>query len=277
MEYTKKNRIGDAGEYYFAYYVTQELRWPCRLLDVDLGIDAQIEVLDEQQQVTGKFVLAQVKTTSNGVRSVSIKKKHFEYWGSIKEPVILVFIDIDSQDVFYKAMTKSYIDLALNRLTGDSLSIKFTSSDILDSSCNPALRKLSLLEPINLYKKQHKEIEILLDTLTNIINCKSSDCTGDCFCELNSRYDFALGLVESIVEDTREIQCEIYEIDKHVFKHQDIYDDIKSLNDQMKQRYVFVQTKVEELVDITGAAKEPYGIEYNIGELDLNELDLDEL
>ncbi|WP_411060582.1 DUF4365 domain-containing protein [Vibrio chagasii] len=272
MEYTRKNRVGDAGEYCFAYHVTQELRWPCRLLDVDLGIDAQIEVLGEQQKVTGKFLLAQVKTTSNGARAVSIKKKHFEYWGTIKEPVILVLIDIDSQDVFYKAMTKSYIDSALNKLTGDSLSIKFTSSDILDSSCRSDLRKLSLAEPINLYKKQHKKIEHLQDELTSIINCKSRDCVDDCLCELQSRDDFELGLVESIVDDIREIRDRIYEIDKHVFKHQDIYDEIKSIDEQMRERYVLIQAKVEELVDITEAAKEPYGIEYTTGELELNEL-----
>lgn len=272
MEYTEKNRIGDAGEYYFAYHVTQKLGWPCRLLDVDLGIDAQIEVLDEKQQVTGKFILAQVKTTSNGVCSVSIKKKHFEYWSSIKEPVILVFIDINSHNVFYKPMTKSYIDSALNMLTGDSLLIKFDSSDTLDSSCCPTLRKLSLLEPINFYKKHHYEIEILLDALSDIINCKSTCCSDDCFCELKSRHDFELTLIKSIVDGTRQIRDEIHEINKHVFKHQDIYDDIKDLDEKMKQHYAFIKTKVDELVDITEAAKGPYGIEYNKGELELDAL-----
>lgn len=60
-----------------------------------MGIDAQIEVLDDQHQVTGKFVLAQVKATSNGTKTVPIKKKHCTYWKSIKEPVILVFVDVD--------------------------------------------------------------------------------------------------------------------------------------------------------------------------------------
>ncbi|MDO6707962.1 DUF4365 domain-containing protein [Photobacterium sp. 1_MG-2023] len=272
MEYTRKNRVGDAGEYYFAYHVTQELRWPCRLLDVDLGIDAQIEVLDEQQRVTGKFVLAQVKTTSNGARSVSIKKKHFEYWGAIKEPVILVFVDLDSQDVFYKAMTKSYIDAALNKLIGDSLSIKFDSSDTLDLSSGSALRKLSLVDPINIYIKKYKEIEISLDKLDNIINCRSNDCACDCLCELKSRDDFELGLVESIVDDIRKIRDKIYEIEKHVFKHQDIHDEIKPLDKEVKKRYALAQIKVEDLVKITDAAEQPYGIEYTIGELELDEL-----
>ncbi|EPW6854218.1 DUF4365 domain-containing protein [Vibrio parahaemolyticus] len=270
MEYTKRNRVGDAGEYYFAYHITQNLKWPCRLLDVDLGIDAQIEVLDDQHRVTGKFVLAQVKATSNGTRSVPIKKKHFTYWKSIKEPVILVFVDVDSKDVFYKAMTKTYIKSSLKKLSGQSLSVNFDSSDVLDASSIPDLRKLSLLEPINLYEKQHKKIVKLIDNLNDLIICKSTRCHDDCFCELQSRDDFDLDLVESIVNDAREIRDQIYEIEKHLFKHQDIYNDIQIMDSQMKQSYAAVQAKVEELVDTTGAAEGPYAMEYSAGELELN-------
>ncbi|MCI5162057.1 MAG: hypothetical protein D3917_08545 [Candidatus Electrothrix sp. AX5] len=53
LKYTKKKAIGDAGEYFFAYTVATILGWPCRLLDIDIGIDAQVEILDGDQNSTG--------------------------------------------------------------------------------------------------------------------------------------------------------------------------------------------------------------------------------
>src|SRR5690242_4709435 len=64
MKYSGKTASGDAGEFFFAYQVASVLGWPCRLFDIDIGIDAQVEVLDEDGKSAGNFVAFQVKTTS---------------------------------------------------------------------------------------------------------------------------------------------------------------------------------------------------------------------
>ncbi|MDW9232039.1 hypothetical protein C7S15_5639 [Burkholderia cepacia] len=64
MLYTLKKASGDAGEYFFAYKIASVLKWPCRLTGIDIGIDAQVEVMDDNQLSTGQFVAFQVKATS---------------------------------------------------------------------------------------------------------------------------------------------------------------------------------------------------------------------
>lgn len=63
MYYAKENRNGDIGEYYFAYWITQTFGWPCRLLDIDIGLDAQIEICDESDKALGQFIAVQIKST----------------------------------------------------------------------------------------------------------------------------------------------------------------------------------------------------------------------
>lgn len=46
-KYTAKNISGDAGAYLIAYTATHRLGWPCRILGIDIGVDAELEVLDQ--------------------------------------------------------------------------------------------------------------------------------------------------------------------------------------------------------------------------------------
>lgn len=38
MKYPKKTANGDAGEFFFAYKIASVLKWPCRLLDIDIKL-----------------------------------------------------------------------------------------------------------------------------------------------------------------------------------------------------------------------------------------------
>ena len=87
-----KNAVGDAGEFFFAYRVSSELRWPCRLIDIDIGIDAQIEILDSDLRSTGKFVAVQVKATEVGRRIWRVSRRHIKYWNSISVPVFVALV-----------------------------------------------------------------------------------------------------------------------------------------------------------------------------------------
>jgi hypothetical protein len=64
MKYALRTANGDAGEFFFAYKIASVLKWPCRLFDIDIGIDAQVEIVDEDDETsTGRFVAFQVKAT----------------------------------------------------------------------------------------------------------------------------------------------------------------------------------------------------------------------
>ncbi|MGQ5675295.1 DUF4365 domain-containing protein, partial [Lacticaseibacillus paracasei] len=61
MEYPKKSVNGDAGEYLVAYTITKLFGWPCRLFGVDIGVDAELEILDDEARSTGDVIKIQVK------------------------------------------------------------------------------------------------------------------------------------------------------------------------------------------------------------------------
>ncbi|EOG4047563.1 hypothetical protein ACLBYQ_004938, partial [Salmonella enterica] len=59
MTYPKTSAEGHAGEYLFAYWISRYFKWPCRLLDIDMGLDAQVEIY-ENELSTGMFIGVQV-------------------------------------------------------------------------------------------------------------------------------------------------------------------------------------------------------------------------
>lgn len=101
MKYNEDNATGDAGEYLFAYTVSNILEWPCRLLDIDIGIDAQIEILDDNRNSMGQFIAVQVKSTRDKEKfSTSVERKHIEYWSELEVPVLIVFVNLSKKKVY---------------------------------------------------------------------------------------------------------------------------------------------------------------------------------
>ncbi len=61
MIYPKSSAYGHAGEYLFAYWISRYFGWPCRLLSVDMGIDAQVEMFADDTKSTGLLFLFRLK------------------------------------------------------------------------------------------------------------------------------------------------------------------------------------------------------------------------
>lgn len=104
---------GWSGEYYFAYWVVSNFKWACRLLDIDIGIDAQVEVFDKEFS-TGDFFAVQIKSTVSDSPNISLYLSDFNYWNQIDGVVILVSIvlgDGASNPVIYcKIMNKNEVE-----------------------------------------------------------------------------------------------------------------------------------------------------------------------
>lgn len=169
MQYAESNVTGDAGEYYFAYFITRTLGWPCRLLDIDIGIDAQIEILDDESHSTGQFLAVQIKGTRDGDKlSLDVAKKHVKYWLSIDIPVLLALVNVDSQAVYVKSIRVNGID-PLPNTKGQNYKFWFNESDLLSVSRINELRFLA-------YAPEVRSIEELLRS----VRSKCSEIIEDC-------------------------------------------------------------------------------------------------
>ncbi len=125
MNYNSEKVTGDAGEHYFAYWIINNFNYPCRLLDKDLGIDAKIEIVDADQNTTGEFIFVQIKSSDTDPVKHNIKLRHLLYWESISIPVILVGIDLSTDDIYWlhineENVLEKYKKRALNNKDNDT-------------------------------------------------------------------------------------------------------------------------------------------------------------
>jgi hypothetical protein len=107
MKYTLKAASGDAGEYFFAYQIAHVLKWPCRLLDIDIGIDAQVEVLDKDRISSGRFIAVQVKARlDDGPSYRYVSEAQLAYWLELDVPVFVVLVNLTDQAMYLHRISK---------------------------------------------------------------------------------------------------------------------------------------------------------------------------
>ena len=112
-QYSKPKAIGNAGAFKFAELITRMFQWPVRLLDesTDLGVDAEIEVCDDNGCSTGRLIKAQIKSTgfNPGVNRSEyyLNQKDLDYLCKLQVPVILVYVDISAHSgVYWRPLDK---------------------------------------------------------------------------------------------------------------------------------------------------------------------------
>ncbi len=106
MKYPMKAANGDAGEFFFAYKIASVLKWPCRLFDIDIGIDAQIEIIDADRSSTGRFVAFQIKATSSEeMDSRYISERQLAYWRELELPVFVVLVNLSQETMYLHRIT----------------------------------------------------------------------------------------------------------------------------------------------------------------------------
>jgi len=83
----------------------------------DFGIDGQIEAVDAEGEVTGSFVLAQVKGTEVGFPGESddgfrffCEARHIEYWQACNHPVVLICVNLIRQEAWWKRVDTWFQD-----------------------------------------------------------------------------------------------------------------------------------------------------------------------
>jgi hypothetical protein len=170
-----QNSNGKAGEYYFAYWICSYFGWPCRLLDIDIGIDAQLEIFDDKKHSTGEFICVQIKTSQEDKRKITTSIANLEYWKSITDPVIIVAVSNirNTPKMHWRLMSDEFIDSLIEKVNKreaenfplkdkHSLEISFTiskeeklSTDDLDTFRNLPYREI-LQNCDDIFKKIEK-------------------------------------------------------------------------------------------------------------------------
>lgn len=101
MQYSLTNINGDAGEHLVAARIIKLFKFPCRLIGIDIGIDAEIEIIDNDYKSTGKFVRCQIKTTSSDRFYLYIKEEHIIYWNKMSMPVVVFLVHLETEKIYW--------------------------------------------------------------------------------------------------------------------------------------------------------------------------------
>lgn len=191
MKYPQNSAIGDAGEHFFAYTVATQLGWPCRLLDVDIGIDAQVEILDDERNSTGQFLAVQIKTRTDPQTYVIYEGvKHVEYWQSADSPVLIALVDLEDKTVYIKHVEKGG-ELAPAVPGGDTVKFEFDpSEDLLSQDLAPKLRLLGYAEEIKKIEAILNEIRARCESILQETDTEDVDDMKDYDYYLEMLYDF---------------------------------------------------------------------------------------
>ena len=96
-KYTKSAQTGDEGVALVSQIATKVGAVYRPFEKVDLGIDATIELLTDDRQPSGDFVLVQIKTGPSYIRGgcfyIDADKAHFETWARYSVPVVGIVCD----------------------------------------------------------------------------------------------------------------------------------------------------------------------------------------
>lgn len=168
MEFAKNSAKGKAGENYFAYWILRNFGWPCRLLDIDIGIDAQIEVLNENNRPTGNCLPVQIKTTNSEELKLQIDTDHLNQWSQMNESVLLVLIvfKIAEPNIYYKEIQCEDIQSKLddaNLYNHDSKVIWFTTKDLLTEDLKSKITSISYKNLDEITKKNSKDLITIIE------------------------------------------------------------------------------------------------------------------
>ncbi len=107
MEFHSRDAIGKAGERLVETFIEENLNFIYRRTNsTDIGIDGDIEILDENRNSTGGFIKVQVKTTKYSLVGKNIQiffdEKHLDYFSSLTVPPILSIVSLADKRIWWK-------------------------------------------------------------------------------------------------------------------------------------------------------------------------------
>ncbi|GAA4462520.1 DUF4365 domain-containing protein [Phytohabitans houttuyneae] len=133
------------------HVVTKRLKWIFREQSIaDYGIDGHLEVVSDDDHLTGKLIGAQIKSgpfwfskvAPGGWTFYESNLKHYNYWLGHSLPVIVILHDPATEKLYWQV-----VDHTTAKITSDGSGKGFTvivpSSNVLDVSAKPALEDIA--------------------------------------------------------------------------------------------------------------------------------------
>ena len=126
--------------------------WVIRDKDKDYGIDAEVEIFDEDDRATGLVYWVQLKATEasgkSSVQKIDLSIDSIKYYKTIELPVLIVRYS-EKEDVFYCKWAHE-IDLFYAKKNAKTRRVKFSDEDIWDE--NSAKEIIKQIEQIRAVK-----------------------------------------------------------------------------------------------------------------------------
>ncbi|XAG09910.1 DUF4365 domain-containing protein (plasmid) [Vibrio metschnikovii] len=117
---------------------------------VDCGIDAQVELVDDNNQASGEIIALQIKSgaswfkeTTKGGYVFRGEIEHLEYWLNHSLPVVIVLCDIDNNIAYWQSITKHTV-----KRTGKAWKVIVPFQQEVNVGMNNDLRRLAKLVEI---------------------------------------------------------------------------------------------------------------------------------
>ncbi len=108
-----------------------QMGWIFRELDKDYGLDAEIEIADALNQVTGAILRFQIKGTKASGSSIAVKVSSLRYWMISPIPVFVVRVILDSKEIFILDVL-DYVEnvkrLDLETIKSKTISLDFSNA-----------------------------------------------------------------------------------------------------------------------------------------------------
>ncbi|MFA0045408.1 DUF4365 domain-containing protein [Vibrio sp. 10N.261.51.F11] len=199
MQYKSKAVTGDAGEYFFAYKATSMFKWAVRLLDVDLGVDAEIEVVENGKsdlRLIKVQIKSSVKVTGNS-HSIYVTPEHIEYWKNTNLPVLVCLVDLNNEKIYWK-----HIKNELNyKSSGESSKVTFDLRfDELTERSKSELLKIAIPNEFKHFDKLKTELNQLLSKLPQPVVHQYVPHTDNELDELFNNIDKSLEILKKMRE-----------------------------------------------------------------------------
>jgi hypothetical protein len=116
MEYPKraKQHISESASFNLFNLVIPN-NWIAReLTEKDYGIDCYLEIINDQDEITGELTLIQLKSVLYGIpwtkndyyTLTKIKVSTTNYWKNLAVPVFVFLTDIENKKVYFKSVDK---------------------------------------------------------------------------------------------------------------------------------------------------------------------------
>ncbi len=178
------------------YSLSLPRQWVMRDKDKDYGIDAEVEIFNDNGEATGLVYWVQLKATETkdkkAARKLDLKINVIQYYKSLELPVLIVKYS-NEEDLFYCKWAHE-VDLYYSKKNAKTIRIIFTASDIWNTTiAKSTITYLRKLQAVN-----SGAVKLPIPIHLNIVNDSVNEVSRGAFI---ARYRSAITEYSNLIKD----------------------------------------------------------------------------